>query len=236
MRARIAAGPTARAITGRMYDSGPPRPATGNHPSETPKTQTRKTPSRKSGIVEMKTLLEVKPSSSRRPRPRRVATAIGDAGRDGDDHGDEEGEHREGGRCRQPLGDGLGDRQLRADRGAQVAREQPLDVVAGTAARSGRSGRATPAWPRRPPRARSGPCAARTGSPGTRCIMRNAAVTSTHSDASSRPERRRVKRSQRFSRAVRVSSAGRAAAVVIAVVPIWVERMARWSGWVSRAS
>src|SRR6478736_1499547 len=60
-----------------------------------------------------------------------------------------------------------------------------------------------------------GPSAARTGSPGTRWIMRNAAVTSTHSETISRPTRRVVKRTQRFSLRVRTPRDGRATASVI---------------------
>ena len=113
MRARMAAGPTASASTGRTYDSGPSRPATGQ-PAEVRRRrrQTSATPSRKSGMVPRTTLLPVKPSSAA-PAP---AAARGH----GHDHAragwrrataDDEGQDREGRGGRQPLGDDVGDRQ-----------------------------------------------------------------------------------------------------------------------------
>src|SRR6478609_1211067 len=75
MRERTAAGPMASASTGSTYDEGPSRPATGNQPRLTAKTQTSATPTRKSGTAPSTTLVEEKASSVRRRRPRLVATA-----------------------------------------------------------------------------------------------------------------------------------------------------------------
>ena len=61
-----------------------------------------------------------------------------DAERDGDSDGEQERQQRERERGRQPLRDHVGDRQLGDDRGAEVAGEQVLEVVPGTATRAGR--------------------------------------------------------------------------------------------------
>ena len=100
------------------------------------------------------------------------------------------------------------------DRGSEVAGEQRPAGSAGTAARAGQveAEVLAPLGDERR-RRRSARAPRGSGSPGTRWIMRNDAVTSTHSETSSRPARRMVKRTQRFSLSVRISSAGRATAV-----------------------
>ena len=67
MRARTAAGPIARASTGRTYESGPARPATGTQPRLHAEHVDEPDPSRKSGIAPSTTLVEVKPSSVAAP-------------------------------------------------------------------------------------------------------------------------------------------------------------------------
>ena len=92
------------------------------------------------------------------------------------------------------------DRELGDERGAEVAGEEAVEVVRGTAARSGSSSPSDSRLAATRSAGAVGPSAARTGSPGIRWIIRNDAVTSTHSDTSSRPERRTANRAHTWER------------------------------------
>ena len=184
MRASTAAGPVASAGTGRTNELAPPLPG-DREPAKAHGEARRRArrASRNSGIAASEHAGRGERQLARRavgrpgsaPRSARRAEPPGRSPprRPGTASSSVAG-------SRSPITCDTG--RLRRHGRAEVAGEQVAEVVRRTAATAGRPGRA-PA--RRASTSSAGavmPSAARTGSPGTRWIIRNAAVSSTHSD------------------------------------------------------
>ena len=147
------------------------------------------TPSRKSGIARARRCSSVNASSVRRRRPRRVSTAIATPSGTGDRDRDQERQHRQ----RSVAGSRWAMMSLTGSRvthrRAEVTGEQALRGSAVLQPERVGRGRAPSRRAATSSGGAVGPSAARTGSPGIRWIIRNDAVTSTHSDTSRRERR-----------------------------------------------